>query len=168
MRKLFFLLCSFVLIPVYAQDQKETIPNPLRDAQVGEWAHYSQQSGTEVIYKVIDKKDMNVVILTQVYYRGKLMNQERTTVNINAPQLEENRQKYAISQESVTVKDTVLPCNVFEADKVKIWTSENIPVYGQVKITVNGTPTMELVDWGIDTQKPVEEDNSASSVQKTQ
>ena len=143
------VMCILISSALYAQEQPK-IPNVLEDAVVGEWAHYKQPGSTEIVYRVIDRTDTDIIILTQIYSRGKLVKQERASVNISKPIIPNENNKYIITQEDMTVNDTLIPCYVFENDKLKIWTSEKIPVYGQVMVTFNGQPTMELVSWGVD------------------
>ncbi|RJP59176.1 MAG: hypothetical protein C4541_06715 [Candidatus Auribacter fodinae] len=149
------MICSFFVFTTFgnAEINVDDLPNPLADAQVGEWAYYTQPHGNEVFYQVIKRDGSIITVLAQVYLQGKLMNQERTEVDVNIPPLADQASEYTMSEEELTIKDTVLPCTVFSNDTIKIWTSEKIPVYGQVKVTINDATTLELSSWGFEEQK---------------
>lgn len=148
------LFCTFSF-PIAAQESTP-LPNPLENAQVGEWALYQQPNGSEILHRVTDRSDTTVTVRTQIYVRGKLMDQEIQKVNITHPTMTEE-QEYEISKDNLLIKDTYLPCIVFTKDTIQIWVSEKVPVYGQVQVIMNDKPTMQLIDWGIDL--PDEQEN---------
>lgn len=150
MKKMIAVIVSLIALSAYSQEETNDMPKPLENSVVGEWARYSQPAGNEILYTITAREESKITIKYEIFYKGKLVDEESQTVDINSqPNLMDSQEgKYKISKENITYKDEEIPCHVIEMDNIKIWTSEKIPVYGQVKITYNDTPTLELMDWG--------------------
>ena len=150
MKKIISIMVLLIALNSYSQDTLSDMPKPLKDSVVGEWARYSQPAGNEILYTVTAREESKITIKYEIFYKGNLVDQESQTVDIDSqPNLTDSKKDDCkFSKETIEYKDEEIPCHVIEMDNIKIWTSEKIPVYGQVKITYNGVPTLELIDWG--------------------
>ncbi len=134
------------------------IPNPLYDAQPGEWIKLKQSAGgleAYMILEVVDADEESVTIHMSI---------EQGDRHMDGPEREAERERYIeltdpdevqVRHEKATVGDTEFDCTVLTRTnprgvEVEQWISNDVPVTGLVKIVRGGEVIRELVEWGTD------------------
>lgn len=171
LKKCFLLLVAFVAVAAVAsaEDSEYYIPNPLGDAEVGDWVRYAvsadgnQEQRMTVVRRQGEGDDLKITVKYDTYSQGKLVNSGQTIHDAkdftNELPAQAGHAEINIDEEEVEVKGTTLVVTVVrfaeepeegkKTGKTREWyLSDDIPVYGVIKQVENGEKTSSLLDFG--------------------
>lgn len=139
----------------------ESLPNPLSDSQVGEWALFAIPGGYTQKQTVVARQgtgpETEIRIKIENILNGKTVNaQEVTEVagEATTPQpAPEPGTTVTVKNETVAVKGANYPVTVITTtdsggSSSSWYVSPNLPVYGLVKQISDGKTEIELLDFG--------------------
>jgi tricorn protease len=135
----------------------EAPPNPLFDAQVGEWARMKMtvpRGEFEITRRVIEVSDAEVTIGTTMHMAGVSQEQEpqkRPRTRLLGPPeggpATFGREKRAVAGKEL---DCIVMTFARDGHEDKVWYCPEVPVTGAVRHERDGTVIFEILDWGKD------------------
>lgn len=147
-------LVLLLTIGVMAMD----IPNPLKNAKVGDWALMEMQGGIQQKQTVLKITVDAVTVKMDTIMNGKLINSMEMDLPLKgkgsaeAAMAPEDGPEPKIGSETVTLNGKELKCTTYEVTSehgtTKTWICSDIPINGMVKSETDGTVNLKLVDWG--------------------
>ena len=139
------------------------VPNPMKNAKVGQWVHYKIMGGMEQKQTISaiegEGDDRIITIKADTIQGGNVLQSQEMKINLKdaKAQEEQNRQaagdNVTITEEKITHNGKSYDAIVIEATangmSSKVYMAEAIPVSGMIKTEVQGMGAMmELVDFG--------------------
>ena len=124
--------------------------NPLERAKVGQWAKYKLQNDMEMKQSVTKVDGRKVTLRNEMWMKGSALPANDTVVDLDKKLDAGDRKNETpkVEEDTVTVAGKKLKCRVTILGSVRTWISDEVPVYGVVKQTMEDKVTMELVAWG--------------------
>lgn len=155
MKRCIFLCVLAAMLALPVAGLAGDLPNPIKDAKVGEWALYQMMGPMQQKQTVVAVDKDSVTIKIEMIMNGKVVSTVSNKMLFSqmgpkarpkdAPQLK-------LGKATVQVKGRSLDCitSTVQAQGKTIVTyiSTQVPIYGVVKSTIGGQVMMQLVDWG--------------------
>ncbi len=146
------LVSMLSIIPLQALELKD-LPNPLKDAKIGEWVLYESPGNIKMKQEIINVSPEEITLKMTMSKEGKKSTSMESKIPKDLKKLlkEIGAKNIKITKGNITVKGKELNCYILESEfngmKSKTFMSVDIPVSGLIQSDLNGKTSMKLIDF---------------------